>query len=470
VARPVVRRALFYDLVGVGLTAYAGCAYRIRTIGRQLRLEPSTLLVANHPRESDPVVMVGALYRHVHRFGRKHRLVHFMLRADLGERGFFAGMPLGLPLWARRLLFPIGVGSLLERWLPCAPIRAADTMLVVDLIRAAPESRLEDVLPPADVIRLRERASLLGRPRPRVGRDVLHGIYADLLWWVVPAEDAPTESASALFACRAGQARADLERFVGVLRSGGVLLISPEGRASPDGRLQPLRRGALLLVRRAKPTRVWPLAVAYDGLTTGRTWAYVGVGTPVPAEEARTEGALRSLLTRTLPLTVGQVVADALDCGTTASLERRLADEVADAQAQGRFLSPGAVGAGGCRRGLRRRLRFGGLRAGVGCRAVFPGARGLDVAAVSTAVGRGGGAAIGGCRGVAAAVSGCRARRLVLIRAFRARRDVASRGMVTGFMPSGGSARKRGRGGLNLAGTICQGERRTRMCISVNSP
>lgn len=339
-SRPVVRRALFYDLVGLGLSAYARCAYRIRTVGEQLRLEPSTLLVANHPRECDPVVMVGGLYHQVHRFGRRHRLVHFMLRADLREQGFFAGMPLRMPLWARRLLFPLGVGPLLERWLPCAPIRAAGTMLVVDLVRGDPDGRLEDLLPPQNVNRLRERARALGRRSPSYGRDVLHGIYADLLWWVVRVDEACSESARELFARRAADARSDLNRFVEVIRSGGVLLISPEGRASPDGCLQPLRRGALLLVRRAKPARVWPLAVAYDSLTTGRTWAYIGIGTPVPAEEARTEGSLRALLTRTLPLTVGQVVADALDSGTSAALETRLAEEVAEARALGRPVDP----------------------------------------------------------------------------------------------------------------------------------
>lgn len=343
--RPVRRRALFYDLVGLGLTAYSRCAYRLRTVGRPLRLEPSTLLVANHPRESDPVVMVGALYPTIQRFGRKQRLVHFMLRPDLCERGFFAGMPLGLPLWARRLLFPIGLGTSLERWLPCARIRAANKMLVVDLVRACPDSRLEDLLPPANLAQLRERARSLGRRTPRVGRDVIHGVYADLLWWVVCADDAPGEAVRALFARRAGQARGDLDGFVDVIGAGGVLLISPEGRASPDGSLQRLQRGAALLVRRAKPARVWPLAVAYDGLTTGRTWAYVGVGTPVPADAARTDEALRSLLTRTVPLTVGQVVADALERGTTASLERRLADEVAAARAQGRPVDPDLFGA-----------------------------------------------------------------------------------------------------------------------------
>ena len=335
-AAAVFRRALFYDLVGVGLTAYCRCAYRVRTVGQQLRLEPSTLLVANHPRESDPVVMVGGLYPVVQRIGRPQRLVHFMLRPDLRERGFFAGMPRHLPLWARRLLFPIGVGPLLERWLPCAPIRAAGTMLVVDLVRAAPDSPLEELLPPAELGRLRERATQLARERPLFGHDVLQGVYADLLWWVVRADEAPSELAKSLFAQRATMARADLERFADVIRSGGVLLISPEGRASPDGCLQPLKRGALLLVRRAKPARVWPLALAYDSLTRGRTWAYIGVGTPVPAEEARSEEALRALLSRTIPLTVGQIVADALESGSVGSLERRLADEVAEARAHGR--------------------------------------------------------------------------------------------------------------------------------------
>ncbi|HET7567048.1 MAG TPA: hypothetical protein VFJ91_03595, partial [Gaiellaceae bacterium] len=271
------RRALVYDLVGLGLTLYARLAFRLRTVGDELRLERSTLLVANHPRESDPAVLAGALFSTVHpRPFRPHPLVHFMLRADLHERGFFAGMPRALPLWARRLLFPLGIGPILDGLLPCARIRTATTMLVADLVRAAPDAPLEELLPPDDVARLRERAERLGRPRPRLGRDADAGDYADLLWWVVRADDAPSPLAQELFGRRAGEARADLQHFVDLVRGGGTLLVSPEGRASPDGSLQPLRRGATLLVRRAKPERVRPLAVAYDPLTSGRTWAYVG--------------------------------------------------------------------------------------------------------------------------------------------------------------------------------------------------
>ena len=335
------RRSLFYDAVALGLTAYARLAFRVRALnGEALRLEPETLLIANHPSEADVPVAVAALYRQVHTPGREKLLVHFALRDDLHTRGFFAGMPPGLPFWARRLLHPVGVGPVLRRMLPTPPIRSATQLLVVDLLRARPDAELEAILVADDVADLRARALGLGRTVPRTGRETLKGLYADLLWRPVHADDPIPPLAEEVFAERRAAARRDFERFVRIVRSGGVLLLSPEGRRSPDGGLQPLRRGAGLLVRRARPARVWPLGIAYDPLTRGRPWAYVGVGEPTEPPRREPDRALHALLARTVPLTVGQVVADALDRGERDGLERRLAAEVERALDERRPLDP----------------------------------------------------------------------------------------------------------------------------------
>jgi 1-acyl-sn-glycerol-3-phosphate acyltransferase len=334
---PARGRSPAYDLAGLVLTAYARTAFRLRPLGADaLRLEPGTLFVANHQREADAGVFVGALYPRLHRPLDAKPPVHFAVRDDLLLRGFLAGMPLHLPLLARRLLFPLGVGPLLGHALPCLPIRSANRMLVVDLVRSAPREPLEDLLPAADVARLRTRAARHGLPAPVTGHDVLRGVYADLLWWVVRAGDIDTPAARAAFEQRANAARGDIERFVSLVRGGGIVFLSPEGRASRDGALQPVRRGAGLLIRRARPACVWPLCVAYDPLTRGRPWAYVGVGAPVEPPRRDAEHAVRDLLARTVPLTVGQVVADALDAGRAGSLEARLESEYEQAAAEGR--------------------------------------------------------------------------------------------------------------------------------------
>lgn len=338
---PERRRAPLYHAAALLLAAGARPFFRVRPIDTEgWRLEPSSLLVVNHPHEADPIVAVAALYPHLYRPWRRELLVHFTLRDDLHARGFFAGYPLHMPLWARRLLFPLGLGPVFDGPLPCPALRTPTRMLAVDLLRAEPDAELDELLPIAHVERLQARAAELGRPVPRVARDVLGGSYADLLWWVVRAEDAAGSLAENAFAERAAAARVDFRRFVDIIRAGGVVLISPEGRSSKDGALQPVKSGVGALVRIARPDVVRPLGIAYDPLVPGRTHAYVAVGRPAPAPRRDAETAVRRLLARTVPLTAGQVVADALARGEGRDAADRLAREVERAVADGRPVHP----------------------------------------------------------------------------------------------------------------------------------
>ncbi|HET8527539.1 MAG TPA: hypothetical protein VFL60_01415 [Gaiellaceae bacterium] len=338
---PERRRAPLYHAAALILTAAARSRYRVQALGpAAARLEPSTLLVANHPQEADPAVAVAALYPRLYRPWRKELLVHFTLRDDLHARGFLAGYPLRLPLLARRLLFPIGLARVLDGPLPCPALRSAHRMLVVDLLRAEPDAELDELLPAELVHRLHARASELGRPAPRRARDALAGVYADLLWWVVRAEDVAGSLAENLFAERSAAARADFRRFVEIIRGGGVVLISPEGRSSPDGSLQPLKAGVGALVRIARPRVVQPLGIAYDPLVRGRSRAYVGVGAAVPPPRRNADAFVRALLAHTVPLTVGQVVAAALADGEGRTAAERLAREVDRAAAERRPVPP----------------------------------------------------------------------------------------------------------------------------------
>lgn len=336
----VPRHAPLYHLAALVLTAGARAAFDVRALGAdRLRLEPSTLLVANHPHEADPAVAVAALYPALYRPWRRELLVHFTLRDDLYARGFFAGYPLQMPLWARRLLFPLSLRRVFDGPLPCPALRSAGRMLVADLVRAYPQADLDELLPQEMVERLRRRAAEQGLRAPERGCDVDRSVYADLLWWVVRRDDAAGSLAEEAFADRAVAARNDFRRFVDIIRTGGVLLISPEGRSSPDGGLQPLKPGVGALLRVGRPHRVQPIGIAYDPLVAGRTLAYVGVGAAVaPRRDA--DRQVRELLAGAVPLTVGQVVADAVDRRATARLDTLLAEAVDRALATGRPVEP----------------------------------------------------------------------------------------------------------------------------------
>ena len=98
--------------------------FRVETLGPKLELEPGTVILVTHRRETDVPLICPPLY-----FGATMRTnlrgrMSFAARDDMFLPGFFAGFPPDLPRWARRLLYGVAVA----RWLPVVnvyPIRSA---------------------------------------------------------------------------------------------------------------------------------------------------------------------------------------------------------------------------------------------------------------------------------------------------------------------------------------------------------
>jgi 1-acyl-sn-glycerol-3-phosphate acyltransferase len=327
-----------YEAVALGLATYARSAFRVRALGERHPLEPGTLIVSSHRSDADVPLFVAGFYRYAHGRLRRNGRIHFAVRDDLFLPGFFAGYPPSLPLAARRLLFPVGIGGVFGRAVPCLPIRSAKRMRLVELLTDLPDERLDDVLPPGFREPFLQRAVELGRPEPQRASDVVNGFYADLLWRAVDDADLNGARAEESWRRRGAAAAGDFRRLVDVVRGGGYLLLFPEGRPSPDGTIGPLMRGVAALVRRAAPRAVLPLSPAYDPLGPGRPRAFLGLGSPAPPPTADVDETVLGLLRRTTPLTVGQVVA--FFAGEPASLERRLATEVRVARAEGRPFEP----------------------------------------------------------------------------------------------------------------------------------
>jgi 1-acyl-sn-glycerol-3-phosphate acyltransferase len=90
---------------------------------------------------------------------------------------------------------------------------------------------------------------------------------------------------------REGGDAAAMRAALAELESGRCVVVFPEGTRSPDGSMQPFRRGVLLLLKRAKAT-VLPMGVAgtFEAWPKGRRPRLCGrirlaVGTPIPSEE-----------------------------------------------------------------------------------------------------------------------------------------------------------------------------------------
>jgi hypothetical protein len=336
-ARHAIHVGPLYDAVGVGMWAYSNAAFRVVALGpRRFRLEPRTLVVSTHRRETDVPVIGPLLYFGGRLWRHRDERMSFAARDDMFLPGFFAGFPPDLSPRVRRLLFPIGVRRFLPR-VQVHPISSASVARAAELLHSRRESPLEEVAPAALVDEFRLRAADRGLPLPRRSGDALRGEYADLLWRSVTREEAP--DLDGFWGARAATASADFRRLVELVRGGGSLVVFPEGRPSPDGEIGPLRRGLSALVRRARPDGFLPVALAYDPLRRGRTRVVVTLGPRVepPAEDV--EAATLELLRRATPLTCGQYVAHELLSGRDPDAEG-LGQAVEEARSKQRPVDP----------------------------------------------------------------------------------------------------------------------------------
>ncbi|MDQ3890855.1 MAG: 1-acyl-sn-glycerol-3-phosphate acyltransferase [Actinomycetota bacterium] len=347
---------LLYDAVAAGMWAYTHAAFAVTTLGpRRFRLEPGTLLVSTHRRETDVPVVCPPLYARARLW--RHRSpperLSFAARADMFLPGFLAGFPPGLSPRVRRLLYPVAVGRRLAA-MHVHPLRSARVACLGEALAAEPERPLHQLVPAALLAELTVRAGACGLTPPGQARDVLRGEYADLLWRAVSPADVPAVS-DRFWAGRAAEAARDFRALVELVRSGGVLLVFPEGKPSRDGEIGPIQRGLAALVRRGEPSLLQPLALAYDPLTRGRTRVFVSIGDQVPAPRDDVEASVLALLHRTMPLTSGQVVAHHLTAGAgraPAELDRAAGAAVEAARGEGRNVEPDLLDA------KRRRARL----------------------------------------------------------------------------------------------------------------
>lgn len=328
------------------MTAYIRLRLRPRVFGlERLRLEPGTIVAPNHRSDNDVPVLVAALYP---RWARavSHGLPWPTFATDdhALQRGFLAGYPEHIPLWLRRVLWPINVGGVLERNLQCVAVREPLRMRLAEVLRADPRRALDGQLPPELRAALARRAAERRRPPPEQASDVLHGEYADLLW--TPVERDEVACHGEVWRDHLRAAINDFGQLAQTLGSGGLVVIYPEGELSADGRIGPLKPGLASLARRGRARWVQPVATCYDPLAGPRPRVYVSVAPPIVPESGRLLREMSAALRRATPLTAGQIVAWQLTRGATspAELETVASDWVDRARADDRPIEPALEG------------------------------------------------------------------------------------------------------------------------------
>ncbi|MDQ7849192.1 MAG: hypothetical protein QN152_02540 [Armatimonadota bacterium] len=295
------------------------------------RHRPSTLVVVNHKRDLDSVIIPPTLY-----FNgvRPKRPLWFAGREDMFVRGFLAGYQV-VPRWLRRLLHEMDLTAVLGA-LRVLPVRRFPERTMAEalheVLRAYGDRPLAEVLSPQEAEPLARlcgpgatlSAALAWRFHDRWQRRATLQAFAPR--W----RETLRERQRAVVA---GQMRA----LADVLDRGENLYLAPEGVISPDGRLQRFRSGLrqILSLVRVK-VRLQPVCVVYDFMRPGPLRVFLTVGEEVSpgASPAESEQAARRALAALHVMTCTQVAShllwDLLGQGHTTVEVSRFVRDVLD--------------------------------------------------------------------------------------------------------------------------------------------
>ncbi|TAM74194.1 MFS transporter [bacterium] len=271
------------------MTPYVHMAYRIRGWGRLPFARGATLAIANHQHDLDTMAVVLRLTL----AGPWRHPVFAAASRRMFEPGFMAVRTPWLEAMLRRVdcsaLFGL-LGMLpIENQLFARPLAS----LALCVRRRRGNIALADVFREGVLARLGSGARRL---RDLERPELFHTARANA---TLSALREPYRS-EAVAHMRA-QTEADLVRMEDVLRRGGTLFLTPEGRHSTDGRMSRLR-GTL---RRLAPLAdVRLVAISYDPLLGRRLSLLYRV--TLPADRNDLEASLKAAR----PVTVSQLLAD----------------------------------------------------------------------------------------------------------------------------------------------------------------
>ncbi len=245
---------------------------------------PSTYFAISHKRDLDSMAPLPVLLAHGG-WPRLARDLHFAMRADGFEPGFLS-RTVRSPAWLSRMLPWLAVGPILrlvgDHPLVGFQARPGESWLR-DVLHAEGDLRAGDVLASEA---LRELADAVGEPAARLAEKRLSRLLAWRYTHALPLLCGPSFLADEVRRPAERRAidaaKAALADVADWLTRGGSIYSAPEGRFTPDGRLSPITSGFHRLLRAApSQTRVVPLALMYDFMTTGRMRMFVDLAPPI---------------------------------------------------------------------------------------------------------------------------------------------------------------------------------------------
>ena len=260
---------------------------------------PRTFYAITHKRDFDAFVPLPRLMAHRGWRALTHD-VHFAMRADGFQMGFLSRI-VRRPAWFSRALRPLNVGPIIR----AVGVHPLDSLhmrpmeiWIREALRVEGDGSVGELLATTT---LRSLANQMGvSPDALAARCVsslLAWRYFPLLQAVVGPEIF-TPAAHRRAELRAlATAKRQLADCVDWLRTGGSLYTSPEGHLSPDGRLSPFRAGLTRVLRDAPAdTRVQPIAIVYDFMTTGRLRMWIDLAPAIEGGATMTHHDLEQAL------------------------------------------------------------------------------------------------------------------------------------------------------------------------------
>jgi hypothetical protein len=269
------------------------------------RARPPTYLAISHKRDLDTMAPLGRIIFH-RGWAALVGEVRFAMRSDSFEPGFLARVVAG-PRWfieLLRLVRPISVGPIL-RGLGVYPLtdysqRPGETWLR-EYLRVEGDARVGATLAPWMIQTL---ADATGNDPSAVERLMLSGLLAWRFHGPLQPRIGPnvfTGGARRRAERRVVEtAKAELEVIAGWVRRGGSLYGAPEGRLSPEGRISPITSGLHRILREAPAeTRLVPIMIVYDFMTTHRRRMFVTLAPPIERVPQIPQRALDETLRQT---------------------------------------------------------------------------------------------------------------------------------------------------------------------------
>ena len=338
---------------------------------------PRTFYAITHKRDFDAFVPLPRLMAHRGWRALTHD-VHFAMRADGFQMGFLSRI-VRRPAWFSRALRPLNVGPIIR----AVGVHPLDSLhmrpmeiWIREALRVEGDSTVGDLLAPATVRTLADQLGISAESlAARQISSLLAWRYFPLLQAVVgPEIFAPAARHRAELRALA-TAKQQLADCVNWLHAGGSLYTSPEGYLSPDGRLSAFRAGLTRMLRAAPPdTRVQPIAIVYDFMTTGRLRMWIDMAPAIEGGSTMTHHDLEQTLQAAwlsvarftcTQLTSALLLARAEQCQRATQVDELEANILAWARelaAVGRQVDPSLLSEEGVHQRLTSYLTFAELR------------------------------------------------------------------------------------------------------------